>query len=91
VFTVSDDATAAIRTVIGRSDVPPDGGMRIAAEPGHQCLQIALSRGPRPGDTVDNAKLFIAESAGEALKGKTIDAQEDSAGRFQFVLDEAQQ
>jgi len=94
VFTVSDNATVAIRTLIGRSNAPAGTGMRISPDQDRQSLHIALAAGPQPGDTVydtgNDAQLFIAEGAAELLEDKTIDTREDEAGRLQFVLDSPQ-
>lgn len=90
-FTVSDNATIAIRTIIGRAGAPEGAGMRIVPNPDRSALHIAVSPAPEPGDTVHgagrNAQIFLAEGAGELLEDKTIDAREDDAGRVQFVLD----
>ncbi|MFC7279303.1 adhesin [Paractinoplanes rhizophilus] len=94
-FTVSDNATMAIRTIIGRSGVPQGAGLRIAADADRGSLHIAVSPAPEPGDTVydagADAQLFIAEGAGELLEERTMDVREDDAGRVQFVLDSPQQ
>jgi hypothetical protein len=87
VFTVSDNATVAIRRILRSSGMPPGGGVRIAAEPGRTSLYIAVSPAPHPGDTVHDGHLFIAEGTGAVLEGRILDAQEDGARRVQFVLD----
>lgn len=93
-FAVSETATMAIRTLMGRADVPQGAGMRIVADADRSSLQIGVSPAPEPGDTVldvgGDARLFIAEDAGELLENKLIDAQEDESGRLQFVLDTRQ-
>lgn len=90
-FTVSDNAAVAIRTIIGRSGAPDGAGMRIVPNPDRSSLHIAVSPAPQPGDTVydagSNAQIFLAEGASELLEDKTIDAREDDAGMLQFVLD----
>ncbi|MEU4245651.1 adhesin [Actinoplanes sp. NPDC026619] len=90
-FTVSDNATMAIRTIIGRSGVSQGGGLRIAAAGDRSVLSIAVSPAPEPGDTVydagKDAQLFIAQEAGGLLEDKTIDVQEDDAGRVEFTVE----
>jgi Fe-S cluster assembly iron-binding protein IscA len=91
VFTVSEDATAAIRQIITRPDIPEGAGLRIAVDGGRTALSIGVSVTPQPGDAVyevgTDAQLFIAEEAGELLDEKTIDARTDESGQVQFVLD----
>lgn len=90
-FTVSDNANLAIREIMSRSASSDRAGLRIAATGDRASLSIAVSQAPQPGDTVHdagaNARLFIAEEAGELLADKTIDARTDESGRVQFVLD----
>ena len=93
-FNGSDNATVAIRILIGRSNAPAGTGMRIAPDIDRSSVHIAISPGPQPGDAVydagDNTHLFIAQGAGELLEGKTIDTREDEAGQPQFLLDSPQ-
>lgn len=92
-FTVSDNAAMAIRTIIGRSGAPEGAGMRITAAPDRSSLHIAVSPAPEPGDQVydagHDAHVFLAEGTGELLEDKTIDAREDGTGQLQFVLDQS--
>jgi len=89
-FTVSVSATIAIRHIITKPGVPAGAGMRLVVTTDRSSLRIAISPGPHEGDTVyeagEDAQLFVAEGAEELLRGKTIDALRDDAGRVQFVL-----
>jgi hypothetical protein len=91
VFTVSDNATYAIRQIVARPGIPEGAGLRIAADGNRASLSIAVSPAPQPGDTVvdagTDAKLFVSAEAGVLLEHKTIDARTDDSGRVQFVLD----
>ena len=90
-FTVSDDATVAIRQIVSRPGVPQGAGLRIAADGDEGSLYLSVSPAPQPGDTVyeagHDAQLFIAQGAGDLLNDGTIDARTDETGRVQFVLD----
>ncbi|GIF01211.1 adhesin [Paractinoplanes rishiriensis] len=90
-FTVSDNASYAIRQIVARPEIPEGAGLRIDADGNRTSLSIAVSPEPEPGDTVvdagTDAKLFVSAEAGELLEHKTIDARTDEAGRVQFVLD----
>jgi Fe-S cluster assembly iron-binding protein IscA len=91
VFTVSDDATIAIRDLVSRPGVPPGAGLRIVEDDGESPLHIRMSPTPQPSDTVfkaaEDARLFIAPSAARRLENGTIDAYKNDSGRVQFVLD----
>jgi hypothetical protein len=91
VFSISNNATVAIRQIIARPDVPTGTGLRIAADGDRPSLSIAVSPAPQRGDAVHGAgtdgQLFIAEEADALLQDRTIDARTDDSGRIQFVLD----
>jgi hypothetical protein len=90
-FTVSDNATTAIREIVTRPGIPQGAGLRIAADDDRNLLSITVTAQPQPGDTVfqaaSDAPLFIANEAEVLLADKVIDAVTDGDGRVQFVLD----
>jgi iron-sulfur cluster assembly protein len=90
-FTVSDNATSAIREIVTRPGLPEGAGLRIAANADRNLLSIAVTAQPQPGDTVfqaaSDAPLFIANEAADLLEDKMIDAVTDNDGQVQFVLD----
>lgn len=87
-FSVSDNATSLIRQIVSQPGVPQGAGMRIAAD--GDGLSIGMSAAAQPGDVVygdgSEARIFVSEGAVDLLKGRTIDARQDDAGRVQFVL-----
>ncbi|HEX5200445.1 hypothetical protein ACFQS1_35520 [Paractinoplanes rhizophilus] len=89
-FTVSDNATAAIRHIVTGPGVPDGAGLRIAPNEDRSALSIAVAPLPRRGDTVfqaaSDAPLFIAEGAGELLGDKVIDARTEEDGTTRFLL-----
>jgi iron-sulfur cluster assembly protein len=90
-FTVSENATTAIRMIVTRPGIPQGAGLRIAANDDRSMLNIAVTAQPQPGDTVfqaaSDAPLFVANEAGDLLEDKVIDAVTDDDGRVQFVVD----
>jgi hypothetical protein len=91
VFTVSDNATNAIRQIVARPGVPQGAGLRIATDDDQVSLHVTVAPTPEPGDTVfqaaSDAALFVAGDAEEFVEDKIIDALIDDNGRVQFVLD----
>lgn len=89
-FTVSDDATAAMRDIVTQPGVPPGAGLRIVANPDGSSLHMTVAPMPEPGDTVyeagQAAQLFVSHDAEDLLADKSIDARKDDAGQVQFVL-----
>jgi len=89
-FTVSDNATAAIRHIVSGPGVPDGAGLRIAPNEDRRSLSIALASLPHRGDTVfkaaSDAPLFIADGAGELLGNRVIDARTEEDGTTRFML-----
>jgi iron-sulfur cluster assembly protein len=79
VLTVTHEASKAIQTLTDQTPEPDSAGLRISVETGEEAAQIALAvtEGPYPEDQVvdaEGAHVFVAESAGEFLDDKTLDA-----------------
>ena len=89
-FTVSAGATVAVQRIVTRPGVPRGAGVRLVADSTRSSLHIAVSPNPQPGDTVyevgEGAQIFVAESAEELLRDRTIDALSDERGRVRFIL-----
>ena len=90
-LTVTDNAAAEIRNLIGRPDVPEGGGMRIASDPAAGSLTLSLAPEPAGGDAVvdtSGARVFLDSAAVSVLDDKALDATVDQDGRVQFVVAE---
>jgi iron-sulfur cluster assembly protein len=80
-LTITTNAAEAIRTIIEATDVPDEGGIRIAIaqQNGAQAsLELAISPAPLEGDEVldvQGAHVFLDEMAMVALDDKSLDAQ----------------
>jgi Fe-S cluster assembly iron-binding protein IscA len=88
---LTDQAAAAIKALTDQPEVPPDAGLRIAAEEGSgDRLAMQLMTGPNAGDEVvesQGAKLFLDPVAAVVLDGKALDAQSDGSGRISFTVE----
>jgi iron-sulfur cluster assembly protein len=80
-LTITSNAAEAIRTIIEATDVPDEGGIRIAIaqQNGAQAsLELAISPAPMEGDEVLEERgvhVFLDEMAVVALDDKSLDAQ----------------
>ena len=87
---LTDQAAAAIKALTDQPEVPPDGGLRIAAEDASgERLGMQLIAGPTAGDEVvesQGAKLFLDPVAAVVLDGKALDARADESGQVRFSV-----
>jgi iron-sulfur cluster assembly protein len=80
VLTVTHEASKAIQTLTDQTPEPDSAGLRISVEPGDEGapqLALAVTEGPDPADQVvdaEGAHVFVAQSAGQFLDDKTLDA-----------------
>jgi iron-sulfur cluster assembly protein len=80
-LTITSSAAEAIRAIVEATDVPDEGGIRIAIaqQNGSQAsLELAISPAPMEGDAVleqQGAHVFLDEMALVALDDKALDAQ----------------
>ncbi len=80
-LTITSNAAEAIRTIVEATDVPDEGGIRIAIaqQNGSQAsLELAISPAPLEGDEVleeQGAHVFLDPMAAVALDDKSLDAQ----------------
>jgi iron-sulfur cluster assembly protein len=86
VLTVTHEASQAIRTLTEQAPEPEVAGLRISVEAGDQGapqLALAVTEGPYPDDQVVDAEgtqVFVAESVGEFMDDKTLDATVEGEG-----------
>jgi iron-sulfur cluster assembly protein len=80
-LTITSNAAEAIRTIVEATEVPNEGGIRIAIaqQNGAQAsLELAISPAPLEGDEVlevQGAHVFLDPMAVVALDDKSLDAQ----------------
>ena len=80
-LTITTNAAEAIRTIIEATDVPDEGGIRIAIaqQNGAQAsLELAITPAPLAGDEVleeQGVHVFLDEMAVVALDDKSLDAE----------------
>jgi Fe-S cluster assembly iron-binding protein IscA len=88
-FTVTDQAALAIRSLTTGPEVPAGAGLRIAGSGSADALQLTTAAAPREGGEVidaDGARVFVDRTASEALEKAVLDARVDSQGEAQFAL-----
>lgn len=81
-LTLTDTAKAAIAEIVSQAGLPEGGGVRISLTDAEQ-IEMALSPQPEAGDEVvdeSGARVFVTQSAGSALTGHTLDAEQTEDG-----------
>jgi iron-sulfur cluster assembly protein len=96
VLTFTHEAAEAIDAVVHSAPNAPDGaGLRIArgvAPDGQEGLQLSVTDGPQPDDTVVQAEgtpVFLESTAAAMLDDKVLDASVEG-DRVGFMLGDAQ-
>ena len=86
---LTHDAATIIRSIVDQSEVPDEGGLRIAArevEGDEATLELSVADQPDTSDEVveqEGAHVFLEPIAAEALSDKVLDASvEDGGVRF---------
>ena len=88
-LTLTTEAAAEIRSIVGQSDVPDSGGLRIANDPTAGSLTLSLAAVPAEDDKVldeSGARVFLDAQAAVVLDDKTLDVTDDGQGRTQFAI-----
>jgi iron-sulfur cluster assembly protein len=91
VLTLTENATAVIKTITENQQQPEGSGLRIVQQGDGQEAELALTMAetPEPGDQVvedQGARVFLENTAAETLDDKVLDAQVDESGGVQFAL-----
>ncbi len=77
---LTHDAATIIRSIVEQSEVPDEGGLRIAAralEGDEATLELSVAEEPDTADEVveqEGAQVFLEPLAAEALSDKVLDA-----------------
>lgn len=90
-LTLTDNARDVVKAITQQTSDADDAGLRISQQ-GDEAGNFALATvdAPETGDQVvdeEGARLFLDESAAEALDQQVLDAQVDQEGGVQFALD----
>jgi Fe-S cluster assembly iron-binding protein IscA len=88
-FALTDHASAAIRELTDRREIPEGGGLRIAADRGSRTLNLSLEPRPRDGDqivVVHGVPLFLTTEVARLLDDQALDAFVDAAGTVRLAV-----
>ena len=88
--TLTDNASTAVKSIVGQVADAPEGGLRIrdtgSAETG---FELGVSPQPETTDAVvevEGARVFLDAGAALALEDKVLDAQMEQDGSVRFAL-----
>jgi iron-sulfur cluster assembly protein len=93
---LTEQAIEAIRGIVQDSELGPNGGLRIAganADSGEAALEFELATEAQQGDQVvqdGGATVFLEETAGRILEGKTLDVHAHG-DHFHFSIEDAEE
>jgi iron-sulfur cluster assembly protein len=92
---LSDNAVAAITSLVDRPGLPAGAGLRIASTgDGTQPLTLSTAAAPESADLVvegaavdgGGARVFLDRDAADLLDDKVLDAQVSDRGAVEFLL-----
>jgi iron-sulfur cluster assembly protein len=93
VLVLTHDAASVIRSIVEQSELPDEGGLRIAAravEGDEATLELSVAEEPETTDEVveqEGAQVFLEPVAAQALSDKVLDASVEESG-VRFTLSE---
>jgi Fe-S cluster assembly iron-binding protein IscA len=94
VLAITEDAAAAIDSIVARSGLPEGAGLRITHELNTQVegeartdLRLSVVEAPQEGDQVlEDTHIFVDPRTAELLSDRLLDADMED-GDFRFSLD----
>jgi iron-sulfur cluster assembly protein len=94
VFTVTQDATEAVRAAIEAVKAPDSAGLRISLAPQHlngsgPAIAVELVEAPGKEDEIllnEGGRFFLAPGAAAALEDKMLDAEIAPEGEIRFGI-----
>jgi len=92
-LTITPNAADAIRAIVQSTDVPDEGGIRIAVahqDAAQASLELSICSAPHEGDAIldeEGAHVFLDEVAVVALNDKSLDAQVEGDAISFGILD----
>jgi iron-sulfur cluster assembly protein len=87
-LTLSPSAVDAVDSLLQRSEVPDDAGLRIGTA-GESRLIVEIAPEPAPGDQVieeGGARVFVDPAAAPMLDNAELDARTEEDGQLAFGL-----
>lgn len=88
-LTMTQTAAEAVKQIVARVPQAEDGGVRIRDTGTDTGFELSVSPDPHPHDTIvvtDGAKVFLDESAANALDDRVLDAELAGDGSVRFAL-----
>lgn len=93
-LTLTENADAVVTTIVGREDASEDAGLRIQTAEGQgpngeARFAVHVVPSPEPADVVvegSASRVFLEDSAAEALSDKVLDAGVDEQGAVSFTI-----
>jgi Fe-S cluster assembly iron-binding protein IscA len=89
-LTLTDTASTVVAEIVARSGGPDGSGLRIEAE-NADATEFAVAIVPTPEETdavieQAGARVYVGETAAQALDDKTLDARVSDDGRVAFDI-----
>ena len=89
-LTLTDTASTVVKEIVDRSGAPAGSGLRIDAEDATGTeFAVAIVPAPEERDAIveqAGARVYLAETAAQALDDKTLDAHLGEDGRVAFDI-----
>ena len=88
-LTMTDNASAAVKSIAESRPADNIAGLRISGAEESESLSVMLAQAPEEADQVienDGARVFLEQRASAILDDKILDAQTDHKGKLSFVL-----
>ena len=89
-LTLTDTASTVVKEIVDRSGAPAGSGLRIDAEDATGTeFAVAIAPAPEERDAIveqAGARVYLAETAAQALDDKTLDAHLGEDGRVAFDI-----
>lgn len=89
-LTLTDTASTAVKGIVERSGAPAGAGLRIDADEATSTeFAVAIAEAPEERDAIverAGARVYVAETAVQALDDRTLDAHVGEDGRVEFDL-----
>lgn len=89
-LTLTENASTVVRSIAEQSGNVDRVGLRISQDTADDtALQVIPTDTPEPGDRIveeDGARVFLEETAANALDDKVLDARVDERGGVEFSL-----
>ncbi|MHA7984324.1 Fe-S cluster assembly protein HesB [Rathayibacter sp. CAU 1779] len=89
-LTLTENASTIVKTLTAQAVDSPEAGLRISgSEAGDTSFAVSVTPAPDAHDQIitdGDARVFVEETASQALNDKVLDAQLDEQGAVHFQL-----